>query len=684
MSLLQLQEYTYFSKYARWIIEKKRRENWKESTGRVKQMMFDQYRDILGIEEEINNAYDFVLKKRVLGSQRVLQFAGSPIFKHNCRAYNCCASYIDRLRFFQECMYLLLCGCGTGFSVQKCHINQLPHFTESRINKEVLPESIYSVEDSIEGWSDAVGILISSYFENAPFPDWSKKNVIFDFSKIRPAGSFLSSCSGKAPGPEPLKKSLEEIRKLLDNCAFQTKLKPINAYDIVMYLSDAVLSGGVRRSATICIFSFDDEEMYNAKIGDWYYKNPQRGRSNNSALLLRDKVTFEEFCHLIKSTKQWGEPGFIWASDEDELFNPCVEASLYAKTIYGESGWQFCNLSTLNGKKIKSEEDFLEAAEAAAIIGTLQAGFTNFPYLGKASEDITKREALLGVSITGIMENSEILLDPKIQKKVALHIKRVNERAAKKLNINPASRLTNLKPEGTTSCFLGTSSGIHPHHAKRYFRTVQANNTEPVFQYFKTINPIACEKSYWSNNNTDSVIRFCIEVEEGAKLKNDLPAIELLKAVKITQDNWVKYGTIKERLAIPTLKHNVSNTIQVKENEWDEVTKFIFDNRDSFAGVSLIPWAGDKDYVQAPFCTVFTPSQIIKEYGDASIFASGVIEECLKHFDNLWIAADCYLDLLKPTNEEQAKCLEKMQRFSEKYFDSDKKKMTYCLKDVFN
>ena len=679
MSLRELQNYTYYSKYSRYLPEKKRRENWKESVERVRNMMLEKYKDFPDVHNDISFAYDFVLKKKILGSQRVLQFGGKPILDKNARSFNCTASYIDRLRFFQEAMYLLLCGCGVGFSVQKCHVKQLPDFSKKRIKGEQLPVKTIVIDDSIEGWADSVGHLINSYFTD----DYE---VIFDYSLIRPKGAYLSSSSGKAPGPDPLRNTHEKIRALLNDRLKEgkTRLRPIDAYDIVMHISDAVLSGGVRRSATLCLFSPDDEEMYNAKIGDWYYKNPQRGRSNNSAALLRDKTTFEQFKKLSESTKQFGEPGFIWVSHEDELWNPCGEAQLYSKTKDGKSGWQFCNLTSINGKKVKSREEFLEFARAAAIIGTLQAGFTNFPYLGPESEEITRREALLGVSITGIMENPKILLKPKNQKDAALEIKKTNEIIAKKIGINPASRLTNLKPEGTTSCFLGTSSGIHPHHARRYFRTVQANNTEKIFQFFKEKNPTACEESYWSANKDDSVIRFCVEVEQGAKLKNEVPALELLKAVKLTQMNWVEAGTVKNRLAIKSLKHNVSNTIHVKEDEWDKVIKFIYDNRKHFAGVSLLPVSGDKDYIQAPFCTIYLPEQMIKHYGDASMFASGLIEDCISSFSNLWLACDCSLGLFKTNGENQGKCIERVKRFADRYFTGNLKKATYLLKDVFN
>jgi len=682
--------YTFVSKYARWCPEKKRRETWQESVDRVKQMMLDKYVDphndnFLDVKDAISQAYEDMRKKKILGSQRALQFGGAPVFKHNARIYNCIASYTDRVRFFQECMYLLLCGCGTGFSVQKHHIDKLPKIVKSKEGYKK-----FVIEDSIEGWSDAVGVLVSSYFKKCNlFPEYNGKNVTFDYTNIRPAGAYLKSSGGKAPGPDPLKKALTSIKKVLDNIIKEgrDKIKPIEAYDIVMFGADAVISGGVRRSATICLFSADDEEMAKAKTGSWFIDNPQRGRSNNSALLLRKKTSKKQFSELMQSVKEFGEPGFVWSDSTELIVNPCVEIGMWpVDETTGESGWQACNLSTINCAKVKTVEDFYAACESAAIIGTLQAGFTDFPYLGKASENIISREALLGVSMTGIMEQHEICLDPKVQKKGAEIVKKTNERIAKLIGINKAARTTCVKPEGTSSCILGTSSGIHPHHAKRYIRRVQANKMEPIYQYFKTINPRACEESVWSNNDSDDVVAFCVEVPDGSKIKNQLGAIDLLEYVKSTQQSWVMSGTNPEQCTQKWLTHNVSNTINVKPEEWDAVTEFIYDNRQYFCGVSLLPIAGDKDYAQAPFTTVYLPSEQIQHYGDAAVFVSGLIEVGLSLYeDNLWAACDSLLGVgQKIKGSEKKEYRDRCQRFADRYMNGDLKLLTYCMKDVYN
>jgi ribonucleoside-diphosphate reductase alpha chain len=689
-ALNELQNYTFVSKYARWIEDKKRRETWKEAVDRVKNMMHTYYAD-KNISQDIDWAYDLMFKKKVLGSQRALQFGGEPILKRHAKIYNCTSSYCDRLRFFSECFWLLLCGSGTGFSVQKHHVAKLPALSNK--TKDSDQGLKYTIDDSIEGWADALGVLLSSYFvkpSEPKFKMYQDTYIVFDYSNIREKGSALSSGVGKAPGFEPLQNGLEKIRKLLDSCVAngQKKLRPIDAYDIIMHSSDAVLSGGVRRSASLALFSPDDEEMAKAKTGNWYMDNPQRARSNNSALLLKNDTTFEQFAKLMESVKEFGEPGFIWSDSTEMTFNPCVEVGMWpVDEKSGESGWQGCNLSTINCSSVTDEDDFYERCKAAAIIGTLQAGFTNLEYLGQTSQRIFDREALLGVSLTGIMEKHDIVLTEKVLKQGAKIAVETNKIMSQKIGINQAARVTCLKPEGTSSSMLGTSSGIHPHHAKRYIRHVQANILEAPYQHFKKLNPQACEKSSWSANNTDEVIKFPIEVPDGAKLKNQLPATEMLTVVKETQKNWVYSGKNRSLCTQDYLSHNVSNTVTVKPDEWQDVTKYIYTNRKYFAGISLIPQSGDKDYPQAPFTTVYTSREIVKEYGDAALWCSGLIELALNSFNhNLWAACD-YVNMNQAKendSDDKLKFITKMKNFAGKYFNGDVKRLTYCMKDVYN
>lgn len=695
MSVEAMQEYVRIAKYtmSRPLEDgsgRRRRETWGEQVKRVFDMHREFYAPVMSpkLEDIISYTQKKVLDKDILGSQRALQFGGSPILKHNAKMYNCCASYADRPRFFQECMYLLLCGCGVGFSVQKHHVAKLPPILPS---KNVVRKS-FVVPDSIEGWADAIGVLISSYMQGeVPFPEFQGLTVNFEFYKIRPEGAPLSS-GIKAPGPKPLKRSLDHIENILRG-AMGRRLRPIEVYDIVMHIADAVISGGVRRSATIAVFSPDDLEMATAKVGDWMTFNQQRGRSNNSALLVRDQTSYETFRSLMKMTAEYGEPGVLWSDSTEFMVNPCVEISLYPSldTEGGKrlSGWQFCNLTEINGKKCRTKQDLFTAAHAAAILGTLQAGYTNFPYLGHVSEEITRREALLGVSITGMMDSPDVLFDPENQREAARIVKQANAEVASLIGINPAARTTCIKPAGSSSLLLGTSSGVHPHHARRYFRRIQANRQEAPLQFFKRFNPRAVEESVWDPNGVTELITFLCEVPPGSKTKNQVPGLELLRLVKDTQVNWVREGTRPERCVRPGLVHNVSNTIHVKDDEWDEISQYIYENREHFAGISLIPYSGDKDYPQSVWCRVPYPHEILKEYGPGSFFASGIIERALAEFASspcpLWAACDYLFNrgANAPTEGREA-WRRAAIKFANSHFHGNLKKMSYCLKDIYN
>jgi len=448
MSLKALSDYTVYAKYARYLPNKKRREIWEEQIERVFSMHERKLAEILNTNEEFKSEFEFtkqqVLKKRILGSQRSLQFGGKQIEKHPSKIYNCSFGYIDRVKAFNEAFYLLLCGVGVGFSVQRHHVEKLP-----KIAKITKSEKTFIIEDSIEGWSDGLAALLSSYFENGVFPEYFGHKVILDTSKIRPEGALISG-GFKAPGPNGLKNSMEKIVQLIERRLNQgeEKLRPIDAYDILMHISDAVLSGGVRRSACICLFSPDDEELMTAKTGNWFSENPQRGRSNNSALLVRSETTREQFAKLMASTKNFGEPGFVWAEDKDIGFNPCCEIGMYPKTVSGKSGFQFCNLTEINGKWCDTEENFYQACRASAILGTIQASYTDFKYLSKETKEITEYEALLGCSITGMMDNPDILFNKRIQKRGSEIILETNEKIAKMIGVKPCARACCVKPAG--------------------------------------------------------------------------------------------------------------------------------------------------------------------------------------------------------------------------------------------
>ena len=263
------------------------------------------------------------------------------------------------------------------------------------------------------------------------------------------------------------------------------------------------------------------------------------------------------------------------------------------------------NLTEINGAKLHNEDDFRTAVRAATIIGTLQAGYTSFPYLGDTTEKLCKREALLGVSITGMMDSPMVTLDPAMQRRMAKYAIEVNREISLKIETEPAARLTCVKPAGSTSLLLGTASGIHPRHARRYFRRVQANKTDPIYKFFNEINPHMCEDSVWSANKTDDVITFCVEAPEDAIIRSEMSAMDLLKHVHSTQQNWVLSGTARPEMN-PGLLHNVSNTLSVRDDEWDNVADYIWEHRADFTGISMLAASGDKVYQQAPHEEVLT------------------------------------------------------------------------------
>lgn len=1078
MSMQELQKYTFVSKYARYNKTAGRRETWDESVTRMRDMHLRKYPNAANL---IHESFESVYSQEVLGSQRALQYGGLPIERINERSYNCTASFCDRLRFFQEGFFLLLAGCGVGFSVQKHHVAKLPQFCSPRLNRlaPTLPRVVHKVGDSIEGWADALGVLLSSYFENPVFDCYYGCEVSFDYSDVRDEGSDISSGSGKAPGPEPLRKSLELVRGILDRCISQglKRLRPIHAYDILMHVSDAVLSGGVRRSATIALFSLDDDEMMEAKTGNWYYENPQRARSNNSVLLVRGQVTKEQFKAIVERTRQFGEPGFVWADDTECVYNPCfhgdtriltengyrtirdlaetglatkmvvdarvgkddevymdrsgmvalnatparltrkdaelfevvtshghsikttadhwfpttegrkrmrdlcpgdtlflqsdegafgtegswecgfllglitgdgtisdegklafidiweedfselerikaivasecsdlahadhrkgvesewneatkgenkrrvrlggrrlwrlleekygisnpavikngvpecvwrgsrdcvrgylqglnfangsiqvggtnlrgnklgpslrigqsnqsllrevqslfgnfgvvgrirrrrdagwrslpdghlgrkmhwcdaryeivvnrpnmirtvdriglfgrnhvianavladrgrecrrperflttvksvqscgrddvycltqpqtntvtasgcvvgqcVEVALYpVDWLTGLTGWEMCNLSTINGKKVVSREDFYRKCRHASIIGTLQAGYTRFPYLGEVSERICEREALIGVSITGMMENPDILLNESVLADGARVVIKTNAEVASVIGINPTARGTVIKPEGSASCLLGTSSGIHLHHARRFFRRVQANCLEAPYQFFSKFNPDAVSPSMWSASSSDGVISFCCEVGENALIKGMMGAVDFLDKVLRVKRAWIDNGKVQERCVRPCLSHNVSNTVNVHDHEWADVIDFIYENRNDFAGISLLSHSGDLDYPQAPFTAVKTADEMASSYGrafDDELVPKLVLEASEAIAGGLWKAVDIASGLQDPMSLREEDWKRSFLDFAAHHFSGDVRRAGYCLKDFW-
>jgi ribonucleoside-triphosphate reductase (thioredoxin) len=679
-----MSEAKFFEAYSRWDDKKDRYETWNDAVERVMNMHRDFYKDVMTEElsQLIDEAEAAYKDKLVLGAQRALQFGGEQLLRHQMRLYNCTSSYADRKEFFGEFFYILLCGAGAGVSVQKHHVAKLP-----KIQNRTKQAKIHQITDDIEGWATAADVLMSSYFiGGGKYPEYEGRRVYFDTSLIREKGSMISG-GFKAPGPEPLRKALDKIEHLLQGLVLsgENTLRPIHVYDISMHLADAVLAGGVRRSATIFLFSPDDEEMMTAKTGDWYLKNPQRARSNNSALIVRSEATREYFSKIIESVKQFGEPGFVFADSKDHCVNPCVEIGMFPQ-YNGISGWQGCNLTELNGSMCNDIEAFIRACRSGAILGTLQAGYTDFKFVSDITKKIFDREALLGVSVTGWMNNPQVLLDEENLKLGATLVKQINRQVANLIGILPAARTTCVKPSGNASVLLKTASGVHGEHAPLYIRNVQMNKDSEVAQLIKQTNPYMVEESVWSQNKTDYVISFPVIAPKNSIFRDELYGTNLLDKVKLIQQNWVEYGTDVDLCVDPTVRHNVSNTISVLSNQWDEVEQYLFDNRQYFAGVSLLSASGDKDFNQAPNTEIMSEQEIISRYGRGSLFASGLIVDASRGFDNLWDA--CMIAQMvqdygdKEKADLRAEWIRRFRNYAENYFSGDMKQAEYCLKAV--
>jgi ribonucleoside-diphosphate reductase alpha chain len=564
-----LSEITTHMKYAKYSPVVQRRETWEELVTRNMEMHIKKFPQL---ESEIRSSYKYVYDKKVLPSMRSLQFAGKPIEINNSRIFNCAYLPIDDFRSFSEVMFLLLSGCGVGYSVQNHHIDKLPEI------KKPTKKRRYLIGDSIEGWADAIRMLTKAYFgETNALPE-------FDFSDIRSKGAQLLTVGGKAPGPEPLKECLFQIQKILDRKQDGERLKPIEAHDLICYIADAVLSGGIRRAALISLFNLDDEEMLTSKYGNWWETNPQRGRANNSAVILRHKIEKEDFDTLWKKIElsNSGEPGIYFSNDKDYGTNPCCEIALRP--------FQFCNLCEINASDIESQEDLNERTKIATFIGTLQASYTNFHYLRDIWKRTTEKDALLGVGMTGIASGVVLGLDLKQAAKIS---KDENTRVAELLGINKASRITTVKPSGTSSLVLGTSSGIHAWHNDHYIRRIRVGKNEAIYTYLSIYHPELVEDDFFK-----PTIQAVISVPQKAPVGSIIrtkSVTDLLERVKRFNIEWVRAG---HRKGANT--NNVSATISIKADEWETVGEWMWKNKEYYNGLSVLPYDGHT-YIQAPF-----------------------------------------------------------------------------------
>ena len=567
-----LSDITVHMKYAKYNPELNRRETWSELVDRNIAMHKKKYPELI---DQIDEAYKYVYDKKILPSMRSLQFAGKPIEISPNRLYNCSYLPADHTDCFSEVMFLLLSGCGVGYSVQQHHIKDLPNITkpfDKRTRRFV-------IGDSIEGWSDAVKVLIKSYLG-----DKRTSKILFDYTDIRPKGARLVTSGGKAPGPQPLKECLIKVEGILNAKQDGSTLSSIEVHDIICHIADAVLAGGIRRAALISLFSAADDEMISCKSGDWWESNPQRGRANNSAVLMRHKITEDFFMNLWKRVELSGagEPGIYLNNDKDWGTNPCCEIALRP--------FQFCNLCEVNVSDIESQFDFNARVKAAAFIGTLQAGYTDFHYLREIWKETTEKDALIGVSMTGI--GSGAVLDFDMSDAASI-VKKENARVAKLIGINKSARSTTVKPAGTTSLVLGTSSGIHAWHNDYYVRRMRVGKNEAIYTYLSVNHPELIEDEFFRPHDT-AVISVPQKAPEGSIMRTESP-FDTLERVKRVATEWVKPGH-----RTGSNSHNVSATISLREDEWDEAGKWMWENRNHYNGLSVLPYNGGT-YTQAPF-----------------------------------------------------------------------------------
>lgn len=672
-----LKNLKFYDSYSKYKEDLGRKETWEESVDDVMSMHYDKFNNIEALKPYLDKATKMYKESKILASQRNLQYREEQILKSNTRLFNCASTYIDRPEVFKQILFVLLNGCGMGYSVEQRFIDKLPKI-QQRKNQTIT----YQIEDSIQGWANALDKLVMSFFEGS-------EQVRFDGSLIREEGSFISG-GFQAPGYEPLKKSLELIEKLLqskiNNGDFS--LTSLDSHEIVCISADSVLSAGVRRSALICLFDKEDDLMLNCKTGDWFYKKPHLARANNTIKLILGEFSKEEFDNLKESIKEFGEPGIAIVKDKAFTTNPCFEIGFIpVNPKTGNSCISFCNLNEINGGLCTTKEKFFEACEGAAIIGTLQASYTDMPFLGIDTEELIRGEALIGVSITGIMDNPKVLLDPETLRQGAEIVNRTNELIASIIEINPAARTTCTKPSGNASVLLKTSSGIHPAHSSKYFRIMQMNKSTEMAKSLKAHNPILLEDSVWSASGNDYAVYIPIEEKEEVITKKQLNDIEFTEHVKTVYQNWVLPGNHVDRGYSSRVTHNVSNTITV--NDWDAVFDYIFENQAYFCGLSFIPNSGDKIYKQAPFTEVYSFEDLIKEYGEGVVFASGLIIDALHAFGgDLWDACEASKSKSFPLSGDRVTTLVKkdiisrIKKFSKNYYKNDIEKTISCLKDV--
>ena len=580
-------------KYARYLPSESRRETWNELVTRNRDMHIKNFPEL---KSNIEKAYELVYDKKVLPSMRSLQFAGPAIKQTPSRIYNCAYLPIDDYRAFSEVMFLLLGGTGVGYSVQRHHVEKLPSITKPTKKRR------YLIGDSIQGWADCIKMLMKSYFLGKPEPE-------FDFSGIRAKGALLVTSGGKAPGPQPLKDCVHNIKSILDRKNHGDQLSTLEVHDIICWIADAVLSGGIRRSATISLFSIDDQNMLQCKFGDWWETEPQRARANNSAVVVRHRVKKKDFFNIWEKVKESGagEPGVYFTNDSEWGTNPCAEIALRP--------FQFCNLCEVNVNDVGTQQELNDRVSAAALIGTLQTSYTNFHYLRDVWRRTTEKDALLGIGMTGI--GSGRVQQLSLEEAATLAVE-TNKYYATEIGVNPAARITTVKPSGTTSCVLGTSSGVHAWHNDYYIRRIRVGKNEAIYTYLSIHHPELLEDDFFKPDS-QAIISIPQQAPEGGILRHET-SLELLERVKDIYERWIVPGHNSGNNT-----HNVSCTVSVKDDEWDEVGKWMWENREYYNGMSVLPYFGGS-YKQAPFEDIDEKTFEGMFIGLKEVDLSGVVE----------------------------------------------------------
>ena len=621
-------DYVFASRYAQPMRDAKRLETFAEAIGRVRAMHHRYFMQRLGrrvparlpreisslttederllaeslggrrLREIINAAFAAAAEKRVLPSLRSLQHGGRTLLRNHAHLFNCAFANVDRVEFFRGFLFLLLCGCGVGFSVQRHHVERLP----------ALPTRAHGathrhrIVDTPRGWGNALHALLANAF----------------------AGQRVVFSSGRTAGRRELRCALSRVERILRDAAGR-RLRPIEVYDIAMFVASAARAPGDRRAATICLFSADDEEMMRAKSGHWMKLHPQRAASNLSVVVPRDVSAEDEFRRAIHASREFGEPGIFLCDHPDAGCNPCGEISFVPVVDWrlspaerdrlGQlagrgrlSGFQLCNLTTINGAAVRTAGDFLQACVAATVIGTLQAAYTRLPYLGPVSRVLNEHDGLLGVSICGFLDHPKLLLSPRLLRRGAHVCRATNLLIARLIGIQPAQRITTCKPEGSASLLLGTAPGIHPYHARRFFRRIVVDRRGPAYACFRAANPAMTAPSLL-RPESDDVITFPDEAPSDAILRDDLSALDFLRLVLLVRRNWIVPGTSPAARSAG-LHHNVSHTCTVRPDEWEAVRAFLWRHRRWFSGVALLPETGEHAYPQAPLTAVRSAAEL--------------------------------------------------------------------------